>query len=195
MLPTATGRQPAFHLDATPAQRREILEATFPKIASDRAEQLGALKDDVALLLDDPEAVRFILDAVAPPQDEGRYAQAAFADLFQLVKNPEFVQPTADLLDSTQAEIRAKALQAAATQASPALGSRILAIYRAMRAEEGGGKSYPKHLAMSAAIACRGDSFAALPRRGHDGPRRRARHPRDRCRDRLRGRRARGPGP
>ena len=32
--PTVTGRQAAFHLDATPAQRREILEATFPKIGT-----------------------------------------------------------------------------------------------------------------------------------------------------------------
>jgi hypothetical protein len=160
--PTVTGRPPAFHLDATPAQRRDILEATFPKIASDRAERLGAIKDDIALLMDDPASVAYVVAQWHVHKSEGRYAEGAFADLFALVKHKDFVGPTADLLDSPRPEIRAKAIQAAATQASPVLGPRILELYRAMRAEEGGGKSYAKQQALTAAVACRGDAFPAF---------------------------------
>lgn len=160
--PTVTGRQPAFHLDATPAQRRTILESAFPKIASERAVLLGAIKDDVALLLDDPEAVALVVTQWHVHKAEGRYAEAAFADLFRLVKNPAFVEPTATLLEAQKPEIRRKALQSAETQASPALGSRVLAIFRegaTLPADEGVSL---RRSALHAGFACKGDAWPAL---------------------------------
>jgi hypothetical protein len=161
---TPTGRQPAFHLDATPEQRRTILEMSFGKITSDRAERLGALKDDIALLLDDPEAVKFIVAQWHVNRSAGKYADQAFADLFRLVKHPDFVEPTATLLASPHPDTRRKGLQAAQTQADPALGPRILAIYRGAAADpEPGGGNVPLKLdALQAAFACGGDSFPAL---------------------------------
>jgi hypothetical protein len=159
---TITGKAAAFYLDVTPAERRTILEATFPKVASERAERLGAVKDDIALLLGDPESINYVLAQWHIHRTEGRYAEAAFADLFRLVKNPEFVAPTAELLDSTKPEIRRKALQSAETQASPALASRILAIFRAARDEKEHDRSPYRMEALRAGWACRGDSFPAL---------------------------------
>jgi hypothetical protein len=161
--PTITGKPPAFHLDATPDDRRAILEATFPKIASERAERLGAVKDDIALLLDEPEAIRYVLSQWHIHRTEGRYAEAAFADLFRLVKHPDFVGPTGDLLDSTKPEIRRKALQSAETQASPALGSRILRIFREARDKPAAESQAPLRMeALRAAYMCRGDAFPAF---------------------------------
>jgi hypothetical protein len=159
---TATGRPPAFYLDATPEERRQILHATFPRIASDPAGRLGALKDDVALLLDDPENVRWILGQWHAFGRDDRYAAGAFADIFRLVKNPAFVEPTAALLDSPRSEIRFKALQAAQTQASPALGPRILGLFRNVGPGPPERTSMFKIEAFSAAYACRGDSWPAL---------------------------------
>jgi hypothetical protein len=159
---TPTGRPPAFHLDATPEQKRTILETSFQKIASDRPERLGTLKDDIALLLDDPEAVRFIVSQWHLRRNEGRYADAAFADVFRLVKNPEFVEPTGELLVSTLPGIRGKGLQAAETQASPKLGPKILAIYRSVAPDTGDAKVQIKLDSLRAAFACKGDSLNAL---------------------------------
>jgi hypothetical protein len=160
--PTPTGRQPAFHLDATPEQRTDILESAFGKIASERADRLGALKDDIALLLDDPGAVRYVVAQWHARRSEGRYADAAFADLFRLVKRPEFVDPTAELLASPFPEIRLKALQSAETQADPRLGPGILAIYRGAAGEEGDRRLSVKLAALQAGFACGGDSLPAL---------------------------------
>lgn len=160
--PTITGRPPAFHLDATPEDKRAIFEAAFPKIASERAERLGGLKDDLALLLDEPWAVQKLIEYWHLHRTEGRYAEAAFADMFRLVKQPEFVGPTGDLLDSSKPEIRRKALQSAETQASPVLGPRILAIFRAAKDEKEQSKGPLRMEALRAAWACRGDAFPAL---------------------------------
>jgi hypothetical protein len=159
---TPTLRSPAFHLDATPDQRRAILESAFSKVASDRAERLGALKDDIALLLDDPAAVQYILNQWHLRRGEGKYADAAFADLFTLVKRPEFVDPTAELLASDFPEIRAKALQAAMTQKSPRLGPRILAIYRGAAGDPSDKKTSLRLEALHAGFACGGDALAPL---------------------------------
>ena len=79
------------------------------------------------------------------------------------MKKPEFVEPTGDLLDSSKPEIRRKALQSAETQASPALGPRILAIFRAAKRRERAEQGRSLRIeALSAGLACRGDAFPAL---------------------------------
>lgn len=159
--PTNTGRPPAFHLEATPEQRSLILASAFQNIAGDRPERLGTLKDDIALLLDDPAAVGYVIDQWHRRRNEGRYADAAFADLFRLVKRPEFVDPTAALLQSDLPEIRAKGLLAAQTQASPRLGPLVLEIYRDA-ALDGDRRVAVKLDALRAALASGGDSLGAI---------------------------------
>jgi hypothetical protein len=159
---TVTGRPSAFHVGASPEEKKRILETTFPRIASERPERLGDLKDNIALVLDNPAAIQWVVAQWQVHKNEGKYSDAAFLDIFRLVKDPAFVGPVAALLESPLPAIRAKAIQSAQTQASPALGGRILAFYRNVEQFPGARKGEVRKEALDAGATCRGDAWPAL---------------------------------
>ncbi len=167
---TITGRPPAFHLDVTPTQARVLAERCFYAIASDRPERLGGTKDDLALLLDRDEIVEFILAEWHVRRNEGKYADAAFADIFTLVRNRKFVEPTRELLQSSEPLVATKAVEAAMTQRDPSLVGMLLPILARLQSENTAEIIARRVKLLQAAAACGGDGLVACVQLGLRDP-------------------------
>jgi len=127
---TPTGRSALVYLDLDAEGRLALARENLGRMASDVAQRLGELKNEIALLCLDPKVVDLVAGEWRIAEASGNfYAISAFADLFALVRHPSFVEPTAFLLRSDDKVLRAKGVQAAETQlAAPLLPGLLFAL-------------------------------------------------------------------
>lgn len=157
------GKPAAFHLDLDPAAKVRVAQRNFGKIASDEAVRLGEWKDDIALLCDDPNVVAWIA-AEWHVRKEGadRVTLSAFADIFERVKHPEFLEATKELFRIDDAFVAGKAVQAAITQADPSLLDEIRHAYDVAKTTAGPETTPFRVQCILAARACGGPGLSAF---------------------------------
>jgi len=157
------GKPAAFHLDLDPAAKVRVAQRNFMKIASDEAVRLGEWKDDIALLCDDPGVVAWIA-AEWHIRKEGadRVTLSAFADIFERVKHPEFLEATKELFRIDDAFVAGKAIQSAITQADPSLLDEIRHAYDVAKTTAGPETTPFRVQCILAARACGGPGLSAF---------------------------------
>jgi hypothetical protein len=165
-VPLATGRTPAFYEFGEQSARQDALQKSLDVLTSGAAHSLGAHKDDIALLCVDPLVREKVLAACVARWNISQYEAAAFADIFMLVKAPEFVAPALRVFEHPDFGVRSKGPQVAATQAHPSLTRALLRFYEELDREHPGEGSQTRLGLIGAAAACGGDEFVMVLERG-----------------------------
>jgi hypothetical protein len=159
---TATGRAAAAYLEWSPAERLRIARLNLSRMVGDLPERLGALKEEIALVCDDPAVTALVAESFPEARGKGDYALAAYADLFALVRHSAFVPLTAELLVSDRRLLRAKGVQAAVVQRHPDLGGPLLRAYELALGEDLAATVNTRATAVLAAGRTGGPAAAAL---------------------------------
>lgn len=160
--PTATGRTPAFHLRLTPEQRLKVARQCLDSITSAQAKALGTVKDDLALLADDPKVVAMVLEDFAQRLAISRFEAAAFGDIFALVKNPDFAEAGLKLVDHEEFSVRHKIIAIAATQHDPRYVAGLDSLFADIVKRKPGEGMRTLELILHAARVCGGDHLPVL---------------------------------
>lgn len=167
-LPVASGRTPAFHAFGPRTERSTELQKSLDVITSATAQSLGAHKDDIALLCDDAEVRRKVVNAYETRWRISKYEAAAFADIFMLVRAPEFLGPSREIFAHPDFEVRSKGPQIAVTQAHPSLAGLLLRFYKDLEREHPGEGAQTRLTILSAAAACGGNELPLIIEAGLD---------------------------
>ncbi len=160
--PVASGRTPAFHTFVSQAGRAAELQKSLDVLTSATAQSLGAHKDDIALLCDDEEVRKKVVSAYESRWRISKYEAAAFADIFMLVRAPEFVGPAREIFLHPEFEVRSKGPQVAATQAHASLAAPLLRFYRDLEREHPGEGTQTRLSILGAAAACGGNELPLI---------------------------------
>ena len=168
---TATGRTPAFYLSTTPDERLRIASQNLGKITSGRAEVLGDLKDEIALLADDPKVIDLILESWADRAAISRQEASGFADLFLRIRHPQFVEPTQRLFRHAEHFVRHKGIWAASTQAHPSLTPFLSEMYDDLLAIDPNKGENIRREVLLAAARCGGEHLPILLAKALKDPR------------------------
>lgn len=159
---TATGRTPAFHLQLDPGERLRAARKCLDRITSAQAKALGAVKDDLALLADDPAVIRMILEDWQQRSHISKFEAAAFGDLFARIRHDEFVEPAVTLLAHEEFQVRHKAIEVAATQRDPRFVPGLDRLFAEISKERPGEGMRTLDRIISAARVCGGDHLPVL---------------------------------
>lgn len=170
VAPTASGQRPGFHVWGTEEDRQAAFRKAIADLTSGQPQEIGALKDDLALLCDDPAVVRAILEHYNRRARLTRYEAAGFADIFALVKNPAFVAPLKNLFQHEEWIVRRNSIDAAVTQADPELTPALDREYQWVLREFEGKGGQSRLGILHAAAACGGDHFPVVLDRAFADP-------------------------
>ncbi len=160
--PTITGRTPAFHLSLADADRERVARECLDRITSGQARALGGVKDDLALLSDDPRVIRMILEDWRQRGHVSRFEAAGFGDLFARIKHREFIEPGVSLLDHDDFTVRHKAVEIAATQVDPRFVPGLTRLFSDLSRKNPGEGMLSLGRIVSAARVCGGDQLPVL---------------------------------
>lgn len=161
-LKVASGTAPAFHVFGSQDEKEAAIAGGLRKLTSGKAVELGALKDDMALLSTEPSMQQRILEAFHQRSHLTTYEASGFLDIFAKVKNPRFVEPTSKLLMHEDWAVQRSAIPAAATQAHESLTPALLTVYRKMVSEFKNEGEQTRAEVIAAAQACGGPTLGAL---------------------------------
>lgn len=167
---TETGRTPSFHLHLARAERLRLARKCLDGISSAQAKALGAVKDDLALLADDPAVIRMILEDWEQRSRISKFEAAAFGDVFARIRHEDFVAPAVTLLDHEEFQVRHKAIEVAATQCDPRFVPGLDRLFAEITAKKPGEGMRTLDRIVSAARACGGDHLPVLLARALENP-------------------------
>lgn len=167
---TETGRTPAFHLRLDGPARRRAARKCLDRITSAQAKALGAVKDDLALLADDPQVIRLILEDWEQRARISKFESAAFGDLFARIRHPDFVAPGVTLLEHQEFQVRHKAIEVAATQRDPRFVPGLDRLFAEITERSPGEGMRTLDRIVSAARSCGGDHLPVLLARALRNP-------------------------
>ncbi len=160
LVGVGSARPAAFYLDMDSESKVRLAQRNLMRIASDEATRLGELKDEMALLMDDPNVVSwFAAEWHVRRGATDSVTMSAFADIFERVKRPEFLEPTKDLFRTDDPFLQGKAVQAAITQADPSLVDEIAHVYAIARVDTRSESAPFRIQCVQAARACGGPAL------------------------------------